>query len=269
MDRHSREYFSQFSDDFPKGNFHRVISLHDAPDIDWDILHKHVPCLSKGWYELVDLDNTDRIEFLKDFWLEKLPYRQGISEFIEGFFNNLDFVGIFITQKAFDAPFDAHIVYSLKENKGFYQGGPPVGEVDLQKLQKQFENVILPADYLAFLQIHDGFSKTTDSTGIICSSKFMEVYHSFQEMLQGEEVIKTSTGLEVDPGTLIPFYKSFGMPFFQCFWKDWYPEGEMGNVYYSGELKKILVQENGAAAEESLAFPTFLDWLKFYLERVD
>jgi hypothetical protein len=83
-----------------------------------------------------------------------------------------------------------------------------------------------------------------------------------------EEVIKTSDGIEVDPKTLIPFYESFGMPFFQCFWTEWYPEEEMGNVYYSGVSKKILVAEDERPSEENMAFPTFLDWLMFYLERV-
>lgn len=269
MDRHISEYFSQFSDDLQKGNFYRVIPLHDAPDTDWDSLHKLMPCLSKGWFELVDLEDADRIEFLRDFWLEKLPYRQGMSEFIESFFHNIDFVGIFITQKVYDAPYESHIVYSLKGSRGFYQGGPPADEAALQNLQKQLSNVILPSDYLAFLQIHDGFCKTTDSTGIIPTSKFMDVYNKFQRMLLGEDVIKTSSGIEVDPKSLIPFYESFGMPFFQCFWKEWYPEGEMGNVYYSGTVKKILVSENGLAGDESMAFPTFLDWLMFYLERVE
>lgn len=268
MDRNVNEYFTQFSDELPRGNFHRVIALHDAPDIDWESMHTLVPCLCKGWYELVSLDNKDRIEFVRDFWLKKLPYRKGVSELIENFFNSLSFVGIFITQKTYDDPYEAHIVYSLKEGRGFYQGGPPALDADLQKMQKQFPNFILPLDYLAFLQIHDGFSKTTDSTGIIPSSKFIQNYTTFQQRLMEEEVIKTSIGTEVDPKTLIPFYESFGMPFFQCFWTEWYPEEEMGNVYYSGVTKKILVAENGRPSEENMAFSTFLDWLMFYLERV-
>jgi hypothetical protein len=269
MNHHVKEYFSQFSDDLPKGNFHNVIALHEAPDIDWTSIHELVPNLCKGWFELAGLHNKDRIEFARDFWIDKLPYRQGVSECIESFFDNLEFVGIYITQKVFDDPYEAQIVYSLKEDSGFYKGCPPAFEMNLERLQKQFQDFILPSDYLAFLQIHDGFSKTTDCTGVIPSTKLVETYLKFQKLLMQEDVIKSSSGLEIDPKTLIPFYESFGMPFFQCFWTEWYPEEEMGNVYYSGETKMILVSEKNRPSDETMAFPTFLDWLMFYLERVE
>lgn len=269
MDRHVKEFFSQFSDDAPMGNFHRVIPLHDAPDIDWDTLHKLVPGLCKGWYELANLENKDRIEFLRDYWIDKLPYHNGISELIQTFFSGLDFIGLFITQKAYDDPYEAHIVYSLKGGAGFYQGGVPATEIQLQYIQKQLPDIRLPLDYLAFLQIHNGFSKTTDCTGIIPTGRFMQTYDEFQQLLMTEDVIKTSAGSEVDPKTLIPFYESFGMPFFQCFWTEWYPEEEMGNVYYSGQTKTVLIDLDKSVSIENMAFATFSDWLMFYLERVE
>jgi SMI1 / KNR4 family (SUKH-1) len=265
---HVKEYFSQCSDDLPRGNFHHVIALHEAPDIDWENIHSLVPNLCKGWYELANLPEKDRIEFVRGHWMNKLPYRQGVSEFIDRFFDKLQGIGIYITQKIFDDPYEVHLVYALEQDIGFYRGRPPASESDIENLCKQFGNLILPQDYLIFLQIHDGFSKTTDSTGLIPSNKFSESHRKFKEMLMREEMITTLSGHEVDPQTLIPFYESFGMPFFQCFWSEWYPEEEMGNVYYSGETKTILFAGEKVSCEESMAFATFLDWLKFYLEGV-
>jgi hypothetical protein len=71
------------------------------------------------------------------------------------------------------------------------------------------------------------------------------------------------------PKSLIPFYESFGQPFFQCFWGDWYPDQEMGNVYYSNATKKILVSNKKDDCLETMAFETFTDWLVFYLEKLN
>ena len=95
-----------------------------------------------------------------------------------------------------------------------------------------------------------------------------EKYLAFQQMLEQQDSIITSIGTTIDPKALIPFYESFGMPFYQCFWAEWYPEQEMGNVYYSTESKTISDLFTSGASSESMAFPTFMDWLTFYLERV-
>ena len=268
MDQHVREFFRQFSDETPGGTFHKVIALHDAPDIDWKTFSKCIPALSKGWYELSRLNRRDRIDFTRDFWLEKLPYRPAFTEFIPRFFENLDDIGIFITQQKFDDPFEAFMVYSIKDDSGFYRGALPAEEQQLAAMQQQFPEAILPADYKAFLQIHDGFWKTTDSTGITRSAHMRAAYESFQELLAEDEAPKLSNSLIFNPRSLIPFYESFGMPFFQCFWADWYPEEEMGNVYYSGLAKTISMPKGKGSSPENMAFPTFLDWLMFYLERI-
>ena len=59
------------------------------------------------------------------------------------------------------------------------------------------------------------------------------------------------------------------MPFFQCFWLEWYPEDEMGNVYYSGVANTISDLAAKATSAENMAFPTFTDWLMFYLETIE
>lgn len=269
MDHHIKEFYRQSSDETPSGNFHTVIPLHEAPDMDWKDISAKVPDLSRGWFELAHLNDKDRIEFTRDFWLTKIPYREGFDKFLWSFFNSLDDIGVFLTQKKFSDPFEAHMVYSIRGDSGFYRGAPPISEKQQTELQARHPNYLLPVDYLAFLQIHDGFCKTTDCTGLAGSKNMAALYEQLQSLIQKHDPIITTKGTTVDPKTLIPFYESFGMPFFQCFWGEWYPEQEMGNVYYSGEAHTISDVYSGGVSTETMAFPTFTDWLMFYLERVN
>ncbi len=50
---------------------------------------------------------------------------------------------------------------------------------------------------------------------------------------------------------------------------EWFPKGEVGNVYYSGSDNAISDYHNNLSWSENLAFPTFLDWLIFYLDAMD
>lgn len=268
MDQHVKEFFSQSSDASSHGNFHKVIILHEEPKLDWQTVSKLVPGLCKGWYELAHLSSADRIGFSRDFWLAKFPYHPGLDNFLERFFDSLDDVIVFLTQQKYDDPYEAKLVYSLKDDNGFFHGSLPATDAQIANLQKDFPQFSFPTDYIAFLQIHDGFSKTTDCTGLTKSFKMKKDYDNFQDLLQKQEPIFTKKGTPVNPETLIPFYESFGMPFLQCFWAEWYPENEMGNVYYSSTTKTISDIESSEPSSESMAFPTFLDWLMFYMERV-
>ena len=80
--------------------------------------------------------------------------------------------------------------------------------------------------------------------------------------------VTNTKGELINPHSLIPFYESFGMPFYQCFYKDWYPETEMGNIYYSGNTNTISDVKNKDPSSEAMAFSTFSDWLIFYLETI-
>jgi hypothetical protein len=166
------------------------------------------------------------------------------------------------------------MVYSMKDNGSFFHGGPPLEEKETLQLQEDFqvgiapENNLLPLDYLAFLQIHDGFCKYTD-TGLILSTELLESYNTLQRILLEKDPLFSEKGVEVNPRSLIPFYESFGLQAYQCFWGDWYAEQEMGNVYYSSAeqtLSKVGKKDDWV---ENLVFPTFLDWLAFYLEAVE
>ncbi len=268
MDSHVKEYFRQFSDETPHGNFHQVIPLHETKKYDWKEIHNMVPSMCKGWFELSRLPSPDRLEFIRDFWFAQLPFTLSMPKVLNSFFHSIDEIGVFITQQRFDDPFEAQLVYSLKGNSGYFHGMSGATDEEIRSLQKLFPDYTLPADYVAFMKIHSGFSKGID-TGIIPTTKMWPAYQQFQNMLSLEEDVTTQSGEIVDPKTLIPFYESFGMPFYQCFWANWYPEEEMGNVYYSGLTKKIPDVKGAIYGEETLAFPTFISWLLFYLELID
>ena len=269
MDLHVKEYFCQFTSKTPNGHFHRVIPLHETPDIHWDQITQLMPNLNKGWYELSQLKSKDRIELVCDFWINKMPFCPKLTEFILDFFNSLDDIGIFVTQQMFDSPFKAYLVYSLKDNSGFFRGELGATDEEIRKLKLSFPDFILPEDYLAFLEIHNGFSKSTDS-GIIPTSKVPEVYWKLQDLLdEPKEPLITPNGKAVDPRTLIPYYESFTLPCYHCFWAEWYPGQEMGNIYYSALTNTISDCSSNDASPENLAFPSFSHWLMFYLEKIE
>lgn len=270
MDEHVNEFFSRYSDETNKGNFHRIIVLHDSPDCTWRNVSPIAPALTRGWFELSQLPSRDRLDFTYEFWLSKFSYHPNMGHALETFFNALDDIGIYITQKAFDDPYQVQMVYCLSENRGFYRGMPPASEENILDLQKLFTGIILPPDYLAFLQIHNGFCKATDCTGITSTFQMKKLYDDFQSYLEEKGGVSTKGGRPVNPKSLMPFYESFGMPFYQCFWSEWHPEQEMGNVYYSSADNTIsypIATKNGSF--EQMAFPNFSDWLAFYLEQIE
>lgn len=247
--------------------FHKVISLHESPALDWESLSKQIPYFPRGWYELAQLPLTDRIEFTQDFWLSKLPLQTvTFARRLTDFFESIEEIGIYATQEKEKDPFDVHMIYSLKGEMGFFQGGPPATAESLDTLIKQFSHINFPPDYLAFLQIHDGFSKYTD-TGLIKIREMARTYQKLQHLL-AEEMLVRPDGQVINPSSLIPFYESFGLHCYQCFYKDWYPDNEMGNLYFSEHERSISNFLDQEHLEENLAFPTFEGWLLFYIEDI-
>jgi SMI1 / KNR4 family (SUKH-1) len=254
-----------FGDKVP---FHQVIALHEEPIADWDTITKKMPLLPRGWYELSRLPLEDRIEFSHEYWLAKLPFIETVSleKRLSEFFENLEEIGIYATQLKKGGAFEIHMVYSLKQEVGFFQGGPPASSDTITALIKRFAHVNLPLDYLAFLQIHDGFSKYTD-TGMIKTRDMSQTYQRLQKLLV-EDLLVRPDGQVISPESLIPFYESFGLHSYQCFYSDWYPEQEMGNVYFSEHDRSMSNFLDPYSLEENLAFSSFLGWLVFYLEDI-
>lgn len=267
MSEHIHEFYPS---DGSSRHFHQVIALHESPDLKWDAITDLAPFLPRGWYELSRLSSADRVEFTREYWESKLPIfalnGANLQRRLYDFFENLDEVGIYATQTTESAPFDVHMVYSLEAATGFYQGRPPASDEAIESLIRRFGHVNLPPDYLAFLKIHDGFSKYTD-TGLIHSRDMSQVYQRLQHLL-AEEMLVRPDGEVIDPRRLIPFYESFGLHCYQCFYADWYPEEEMGNLYFSEHERSISNYLDRNRLEENLAFPTFLGWLIFYLEDI-
>ncbi len=269
MNSHVEDFFEVYSEDTSKGNFHAVIRLHENEKLNWGTLQKKVPGLPRGWCELARLPKEDRIGFTHDFWLSRFPFHPHLGESLDSFFSNIDDIGFYLTQKKFDDPFEAHMVYCISKNRGFYRGGIPANEDELFALQKNFSEFVLPQDYLAFMEIHNGFWKATDTSGLIRIENMKMFYNDFQKSLEELGFPHTTGDGSVNPHTLIPFYESFGMPFFQCFWAEWHPEDEMGNVYYSSSTNTISkVDAGGSSNPESMSFKSFTEWLIFYLEQV-
>lgn len=270
MDECVGEFFASYSPGSTRGRFHRVIALHDSPDLSWEEVSQWVPGMCRGWFELCRLPPTTRIQFSYEYWLSKICYYPGFDRKLAQFFGTLEEIGVFITQTTFDAAFEAQMVYCLSGKRGFYRGMISATEEQIDAMSRLFPAAILPKDYLSFLGIHNGFSKTTDCSGIISTHQMAQKYAEFQTVIEGQGVVTTEDGDLVNPRALIPFYESFGMPFYQCFWSDWHPGEGMGNVYYSASTGTISCpSEKTMGSEESMAFQTFSEWLLFYLEQVE
>jgi len=271
MDKHIKDFFSSSSagNAGPAGKFHQVISLNDRPELTWAEVTAKMPNFPRGWFELSHLTPEDRVSFTSEYWNTKIPFDLTINPSLGKFFKSLDDIAIYLTQKKYDDPYDVTMVYSIGDNGGFFRGQLPASDEDCITLQDQFSEIIFPDDYIAFLQIHNGFKKSIDCTGILPVLEVYQVYRRLREDVEGQdEVITTRAGDLVNPATLIPFYESFGMPHFQCFWEEWYNEHGMGNVYYSLGERVISHPQKGETSAESMAFPTFSEWLVFYLERI-
>lgn len=255
-----RQFFTPNKDN----QFKEVIFLNEEPRWSWDEVTKVAFDLPRGWFELSRVSAKDRVEFTRDFWLDRIPYHPKAHPIIFEFFEQLDDVAVVLTRKSAEEPMDSELVYSLADNSCFFRGKPPCSDGQLQDLKGELD-LDLPRDFLVFSRIHNGFGKLSEM-GLI---EVEEVFHAkrrVMDMLLRTERRIRSGGVEVDPGALIPFYEVLGLASFQCFYTDWYPGNEMGNVYLSGIDYTISDISDKKAWTENLAFPTFSEWLATYLQ---
>ncbi len=159
---------------------------------------------------------------------------------------------------------DAELVYSLADGSTFFRGKPPCGDGDIQELRNEID-VSFPRDYLSFLKIHNGFGKLSEM-GLLEIQELADVRRRVIEMILKTDRRVRSGELIVDAGGLFPFFEALGLSSFQCFYTDWYPGSEMGNVYLSGIDYTISDVSNKKSWVENLAFPTFSEWLSCYLQ---
>lgn len=237
---------------YASGAFKEVIPLEK---LDWEEASKKAPLLPRGWYELSRVKAQDRVEFTRDFWLDRLPYHPSAHPQIYDFFEGLDDVGVVITQTK-EEEMKPELVYSFMDNSSFFRGKEPAKDVDLDELKNEI-GTRLPRDFLSFVRIHNGFGKLSD-TGVMPIDEISSARRRVMDL-----VIQAPEPMPVDAGSLIPFYEAFG---FQCFYTDWYPGNEMGNVYLSGIDYTISDTTDKNEWTENLAFPTFMQWLCTYLQ---
>ena len=249
---------------FKEDQFKEVRFLSDEPTATWGEISKIAFDLPRGWFELSRVSPRDRIEFTRDFWLDRIPYHPSAHPAFFEFFEQLDDVAVVLTRIREDEPFDAELVYSFADNSSFFRGRPPCTGGDLLALKDEIE-LDLPRDYLSFVQIHNGFGKLSEM-GLLEVEEIAYAKRRVMDLiLQTEKRVK-SGDLDVDPGSLIPFYEALGLSSFQCFYTDWYPGSEMGNVYLSGIDYTLSDVHDKKTWAENLAFPTFSEWLVYYLQ---
>ncbi|NRA90255.1 MAG: hypothetical protein HRU43_03910 [Simkaniaceae bacterium] len=230
--------------------------LSENPPSSWEVAKKEFPRLTKGWYELATIQDEVRQEFLRDYWINALPYSPQLYAFVDRFFAKVvetEIVaikgGIFLT-------------YGMRDEKGFYLGGPPLSDVEVSASLNPLE-FPFPSDFLRFFRIHNGFFKGGD-TGILSIGVMIEEADRFRSLdlrlKMGRNAISTAS--------LFPFYRSFGLDVYQCFYQDWYPDGGVGNVLCSLSEETVSDYHLKETGNDQLAFPSFLEWLMFYMEDI-
>lgn len=254
-----RQFFS-----VQEGGFHEVLFLEEHPEAQWEEVSAKTLGLPRGWFELSRLSSADRIEFTRDFWMGRMPFHPHLHEVLTRFFERLEDVSIVLCRKQKQELFCAECVYSLQENCSFFRGWPPAASGEVFRLEEGVGR-LLPRDYLSFLQIHNGFGKLSNMGLFQIESVMAAKAHLLSSSLESA-LYPTLRGKSVDPSLLIPFYESLELSSFQCFYADWYPGSEMGNIYLSMIDYTISDMSRPEHWEETRAYPTFSEWLSAFLE---
>ncbi len=254
----------QFFTATKENGFCEVRILSEEPNCSWEEVNEIAFDCPRGWYELSRVLPQDRIEFTRDFWLDRIPYHPSAHPAFFEFFEGLDDVAVVMVRRREEEPMDVELVYSLADNRSFFRGKPPIHEMEMAECKAEL-NVNLPRDYLSFLKIHNGFGKLSEM-GLLEMQDIPDARRRLIDLvLKSENELKSGDNV-VDPGALIPFYEALGLSSFQCFYSDWYPGSEMGNVYFSGIDEMLSDVSQKRAWIENLAFPTFSEWLGYFVQ---
>lgn len=221
--------------------------------------------LPRGWLELASLSSRDRVDFTRDFWLSRLPFHPKATEHLVQFFSKLDDVAVVLRKEEEEDLFTAELVYSLADESSFFRGLVPSTEMEILELKREI-GAILPPGYLSFLHLHNGFGKLSE-IGCLQIDEILDARRRLiDHLLEMHEPIYSGEKA-LDAGALIPFFETFSS--FQCFYMDWYPGTEMGNVSLSMIDNTVSDVSDPRIWVEELAFPTFLEWLVYYLQGMD
>ena len=241
-------------------HFYEVRFLQEEPDTNWDGVGKLG--LPRGWFELSRIAQTDRVEFLFDFWMGVLPYHPIATEAIRDFFSELDDVAVVMSRQSKEEPWRSELVYSLRDNSSFFRGLPPAKEAHLPAVWRELGQE-LPRDFQAFLHLHNGFGKLTELGLLPIEELPRERRRIIEQIVRQDKPLRSGDTL-VDPHYLYPFYEDYGGGA-QCFSAEWYPGSEMGNVYFSGIDYTVSDTSMQSGWSEQMAYATFLEWLGGFL----
>jgi hypothetical protein len=243
-------------------HFEKVIFLSDSSEMHWSDITQMVPDFPRGWFELSRISVENRLHFTYDFWLDRLPFHAKVYPALGSYFEKLDDIGAVLIRN--HDLWNVELIYSLRDNSSFFRGAAPASLSDIEEVKMSLR-IPLPRDYLAFMKIHNGFGRLSEM-GLLKVDELMDAKrHLMDLILKSDQPIKSGLN-SVDPTALCPFYEVSGLDSFQCFYADWYPGSEVGNVFFSGidyTVSDTSQQNNGA---ENFAFPTFLEWLICYLD---
>lgn len=239
-----------------------VLILSEEKNLDENSIFEKISDLPRSWFELSRVSSEERIEFISELWMTRLPFHPKAASCFAQFFSKLDDIAIVVVKRDFE--YFSEMVYSFSDNRSFFRGLPPSVEEDV-RLFKADLGVRLPIDYQSFLRIHNGFGKLSEIE-IMPMDEVFAAREIVKCILNDSNHIVEWENHEVNPNSLIPFYEDFGLNSFQCFFKDWYPDSDMGNVYLSGINYTLSDTKERSNWSDQLAFPCFLDWLTFYLE---
>lgn len=247
MNNQVLDFYSKSSIEDPSHPFYEVIFI-DEESGDFSTLKEIAPSLSKGWFELANLDLGAKKELMRKFWQMHFPFFS-----VDDFFDRVEDLGIFLTKSRPDAFFQPELVYSLEKGGGFFRALPPLTDEKVITLSMELD-FILPESYLQFLKVHSQFFS---QKGELISPMFLK------ENMQNFQMENIDTRLffrerEVKAMSLIPFYKYQDINAFQCFITEWPQNGEIGNVYFEEKNGYRLISTQNVHR-------TFLDWLQSQL----
>jgi hypothetical protein len=230
---------------------------------DWERACREAEGLPRGWFELSRIGQEHRVEFVREFWTALLPYHPAASVKIDEFFGRVGEIDVVLRRQNGEEPLVAELVYSLRDNSSFFRGLAPASEGEEEEARRQL-GVLLPRDFRAFCKIHNGFGKLSE-LGVMRLEEMGGARREIEMAVWGAAEPLYSGPERIDPSSLIPFYHSFGLASYQCFYRDWYPGSEMGNLYFSGIDYTISNVSDRKRWSEELAFPTFIEWLAAFL----
>ncbi|HSX12878.1 MAG TPA: SMI1/KNR4 family protein [Chlamydiales bacterium] len=243
-------------------NIQEVLFLCEEKNLDWSTILEKNPDIPRGWFELSRITPEERIEFVSDSWANRLPFHPIAERAFSHFFSRLDDIAIVIVKR--NADVFAEMVYSFADNRSFFRGLPPAVEEDVRMFKSEI-GARVPFDYQSFLRLHNGFGKLSEIE-IIPMEEVFAAREIVRKLVDDPAHAIDWQNHGVDPDSLIPFFEDFGLNSFQCFFSDWYPYSDMGNVYLSGIHYTLSDTSDRSRWQEQLAFPNFLEWLAYYLE---